>query len=150
MLERKLEITPSWDKRDPDPKKNYGIGCVTMRWYVIGPKGAIQFVLMTGWYPHIIKKTTWNDWSDWGDLHVSVREGDRPMPTDLGFHSPVPLYEGQTKMTDDCPVLGGPCYYDGSGLNADKPFSILVHEGGEKLWEFLEQYYAETFAKAAA
>lgn len=147
MFERKFEITPAWDKRSSDPNKNYGIGAATMRFYIIGEKGAVQFTLMTGWYPHIIKKTTFDDWSDWNQLRISIQPHDEPMPCDLGYHSRVPRYEGQTLMDDTCPIINGPCYYDGSGLNAYKPFSILVHDGSERLWEFLEHYYRETFEK---
>ena len=149
-LERRFEITPAWDKRSADPSKNYGIGCATMRFYVIGPDGAIQFVCMTGWYPHIIKKTTFDDWSDWAELRIRIQPHDAPLPSDLGYHSPIPRYEGQELMDGNCPILNGPCYYDGSGLNAMKPFSILVHEGSDRLWEFLEAYYHETFSTPLA
>jgi hypothetical protein len=140
-LERKFEISPAYDKRS----EGYGIGAATMRFYVIGPKGAVQFVLYSGWYTHTIKPTTFDDWSDWGDLRVQVKPHDAPMPVDLGYHSPTPRYEGQGLMQEGCPVINGPCYYDGSGLNASKPFSILVHEGSDRLWEFLEGYYSDTF-----
>lgn len=140
-LERKFEITPGYDKK----AEGCGIGCATMHFYVIGVKGAIQFVLMTGWYPHIIKKTTFDDWSDWAELRITVQPDDKPFPVDLGYHSRLPRYEGQAVMDGECHLLKGPCYYDGSGLNAHKPFSILVHEGSERLWEFLELYYYETF-----
>lgn len=140
-LERKFEVSPAYDKK----AEGYGIGAATMRFYVIGPKGAIQFVLYTGWYCHTIEKTSFDDWSDWRELMVRVQPHDVPMPADLGYHSPTPRYEGQSLMQDNCSVLGGPCYYDGSGLNASKPFSILIHEGSDRLWEFLEGYYKETF-----
>lgn len=146
-LIRDFKVRPGYDKRSSDPSKNYGIGCAIMTWYVKGPKGAVQFSLMTGWYPHIIKKTTFDDWSDWAEMSVTMKPNDAPTPADLGYHSPVPMYEGQTLMDEECPILKGPCYYDGSGLNAYKPFSILVHEGGDRLWEFLEHYYRETFDK---
>lgn len=141
-LVRKFEVSPAYDKRS----EGYGQGCATMRFYVIGPKGAVQFVCMTGWYPKIIKKTTFDDWSDWAELRIApMQPHDSPMPSDLGYHSPTPRYEGQSIMDQTCSILNGPCYYDGSGLNASKPFSILVHEGSDRLWEFLEHYYAETF-----
>lgn len=148
-LTRKFEVYPAYDKRG----EGYGQHCVTMRWLVIGPKGAIQFVLYTGWYPDVIPQTRWDDWSDWETLHVKheASSSDLPMPCDLGYHSYVPHYEGQKPLTSHCHVLGDkPCFYDGSSLNAAKPFSILVHEGGEKLWEFLENYYRETFPSEAA
>jgi hypothetical protein len=145
-LERKFEMIPSFDKA----AEGYGIGAAIMRFYVVGPKGAVQFVLSTGWYPNIIKKTTFTDWSDWGELEVrKPGPNDAPMPWDLGWHSPVPRYEGQEPMSGECSVIQGECYYDGSGLNANKPFSILVHEGSDRLWEFLELYYRETFEEKA-
>ena len=140
-LERKFEVTPAYDKRS----KGYGQGCATMTFYVIGEKGAIQFKLMTGWYPDTIKQTSHTDWSDWGELDIRREEHMVPMPMDLGYHSPTPRYESQTLMDENCFLLHGPCYYDGSGLNANKPFSILVHEGTEGLWKFLEMYYHDTF-----
>lgn len=146
-LRRDFQVRPAYDKR----AEGYGQGCAEMTWYVIGPKGAIQFNLLTGWYPHIIKKTTFDDWSDWAELRVRDPEPhDKPMPADLGYHSYTPMYEGQDLMTGECHLLKAPCYYDGSGLNANKPFSILVHEGGDRLWEFLEGYYYETFDKSSA
>lgn len=140
QLERRFEVSPAYDKK----AEGFGVGAATMRWYVIGDKGAIQFVLSTGWYPDIIKPTTFMDWSDWGDLTVRrMRPHDSPIPFDLGYHSLTPRYENQPPV--ECQLLKGPCYYDGSGLNANKPFSILVHEGSDRLWEFLEGYYHETF-----
>lgn len=145
-LTHDLVITPAYDKRG----EGYGQRSLDMTWYVKGSEGAIQFRLFTGWYPDIIPRTTVSDWSDWRTLNVKRHMDDlnAPMPADLGFHSHKPLYEGQSLMDGHCSILDGPCYYDGSGLNANKPFSILVHEGGEKLWEFLEGYYRETFTKA--
>lgn len=143
-LKHEFKMTPAYDKRS----EGYGQGCATMWFYVIGPLGAIQFSCMTGWYPRIIKKTTFDDWSDWGELMVGRMEPhDSPMPSDLGYHSPKPKYDGQSLMSEDCSILHGPCYYDGSGLNANKPFSILVHEGSDRLWEFLDGYYRDTFEK---
>jgi hypothetical protein len=77
-----------------------------------------------------------------------VRAVFMPYPADLGYHSPVPMYEGQDDFTQSCPVLGGkPCYYDGSALNADKIFDVLRAEGHEGVWRELEAYYNRTFNK---
>lgn len=144
-LERKFEVTPAYDKRSD----GYGMGAATMRFYVIGPKGAVQFVFYTGWYCHTIKKTTFDDWSDWGEMQITRHDGDNLIATDLGYHSLTPKYEGQSLMDRECHILKAPCYYDGSSLNASKPLSILIHEGSDRLWEFLEGYYRETFEEAA-
>lgn len=110
---------------------------------------------------------------DQTDLNVTYH----PMPADLGYHSRVPMYEGQTPMgsqkkipgaiernlkikdaskwepvyeqTDDfhpCKWLdGAPCYYDGSGLNAEPVFELLIEKGSDAVWEYLENYYEEVF-----
>ena len=67
------------------------------------------------------------------------------MPADLGYHSLTPRYHNQSAYT--CDILpGGRCYYDGSGLNSEPVYERLVREGGEAVWDALEQFYRETFA----
>ena len=109
-VKREFEITAAYDKR---PK--YGQHCVDMTFYVKGPKGTVQFKLFTGWYPRIIPTpdTLWQELC----APLQVEEHENPLPADLGYHSPVPMYEGQQLY--DCTLLPeGKCYYDGSGLNA--------------------------------
>lgn len=138
---RELVIRPAYDKR----AEGYGQHCVEMCWYLHGEKGVIQFVLFTGWYLSIIGKPS----TDWQELHsgryqASWDDTNKPMPADLGYHSPVPMYEGQAKLT--CHLLpAGECYYDGSGLNAYRIFAVLVHEGGDAVWRALEAEYALRF-----
>lgn len=145
-LKREIVFTPAFDKRSDDPHKNYGIHGVTMTWYVRGPKGAVQFVVYTSWHlPHVTAEMERK-----AAAGVSAYQGSllwKPMAADLGYHSPVPMYEGQTILTGDCEILGGPCYYDGSSLNADRVFEVLLREGGDKVWEQLEDYYEETFER---
>ena len=127
-LEHWIEWGPAYDKRDPDPSKNYGIGSVTMTWYVRGEGGAVQFQVMTGWYlPELALPK-------------------EPMPSDLGYHSLFPQYDGQEPLRRECPVLGGrPCYYDGSTLSAQRVFNLLVTAGGDAVWNYLDEYYAQLF-----
>ncbi|MDP9162377.1 MAG: hypothetical protein M3O09_19395 [Acidobacteriota bacterium] len=136
-LERKLDILPAYDK----VKEGYGVHGVEMRWYVTGPKGAIQFVLYTNWQlKHIQKK-----------FDNRVNENDsrfthlfcHPQPADIGYHSYVPHYEGHTPMSKECHLLKGPCYYGGSSLNAQIYYDILVERGGDALWDALEDKYKE-------
>lgn len=139
MLERVFQVDPAYDKRP-----EYGQHCVDMRWYVKGPLGVVQFVLYTGWYADVIGKPDlgWQALATSKKRHADLL--DVPMPADVGYHSPKPMYEGQSPM-GDCELLGRPCYYDGSSLNAGRYFAILVHEGGEALWKALEEYYHERF-----
>jgi len=144
-LTRKIVFEPAYDKTSVYPAKNFGIHSVEIRFYLIGEAGAVQFVLYTGWYKSLIAETSPKDWS----LDVSDATIRPPLPADLGFHSRVPMYEGHSVTTDNCPLINTKCYYDGSGLNAYKAFAILVHDGSERLWEFLETYYKDTFKTGA-
>ena len=98
----------------------------------------------------------------------------RPNPADLGYHSPIPMFEGQEPIREIykkmelihlengeidfippvygdaiiCPYLlnDAPCYYDGSGLNAKKVFDILNKQGIEETWNYLDNCYQNQFA----
>ena len=135
---REIEFTPAFDRRSPEPAKNYGIHGVDMRCYLKGAKGAVQFILYTDWHLPNVRQ----DFEAKHGYHYSMG----PTPADLGYHSPVPMYEGQEPMTESCELLNGkPCYYDGSGLNANDIFDTLVHKGGDAMWSALEDYYREIF-----
>lgn len=126
-MTREIRFSPAWDERTPDPRTNRGIHGVDMWWYLTGPKGVIQFGLSTNWY-----------------LPQSQQSPQNPLPFDLGYHSPGPMHECQTAM--DCHLLpGGRCYYDGSTLNAYPVYEILLREGSEGVWKFLEGHYKAIF-----
>ena len=138
---KEIQFKPAYDKRHADPKKNYGVHGVTMRWILKGPLGAIQFVVYTNWQlPHV--QAEMNAKLESGRSHACLHN---PMPADLGYHSPKPLYEDQSPMSGKCDVLDGKCYYAGSGLNAEPIFQLLVEKGHEAVWTALEQEYAEQF-----
>lgn len=97
--------------------------------------------------------------------------GYLPNPIDIGYHSKTPMYEDQSPMGskriitkektpedpigvgmedtgtfDPCEWVGnGPCYYDGSSLNAVRFFDILASRGEEDFWKAMEDYYNSTF-----
>lgn len=162
-MEKITTISPAWDKRDPNPEKNFGIHCCDLRMVLKGELGAVQFVLMTGWFTKEVRERS---------LGISNMY---PLPADLGYHSPKPMYEGHTRIgemkyeflredkveglpgvketkvpEEDLPIceyLGCPCYYDGSGLNATKVFDILTEKGSDGVWEYLEKYYIDIFGE---
>ena len=131
---RKIEFTPAYDKRNPDPHKNYGIHGVNMRFLLFGDSGVIQFVIYTNWHlPHVQREL---ELKQNAGLYLS------PMPADVGYHSPKPLYDGQTPISDHCEYLNGaPCYYGGSGLYAEEVFEVFVTDGEEAMWKLLEESY---------
>lgn len=134
VFERRVTFLPAYDKRN-DPRGDYGIGSVEMRFYLIGKKGAIQFVVGTGWYlPHVIRKRKENGYPN------------EPFPSDIGYHSPKPIFKGQEPMSKKCAILNGrTCYHDGSGLQAMDVFNILCAEGSDGMWKEMERRYHELF-----
>lgn len=145
-LERRVLFKPAYDKRG----SGYGIHGVEMIFLLSGPKGAIQFVVFTHWHlPHVAKEMRENA-SNW---NASVIEClFQPMAADMGYHSPRPMYEDQSPISESCPYVpgGGKCYYDGSSLNAEPIFNLLVREGDEAVWKQLEGEYSARFEIAEA
>lgn len=142
-LTREVAFEPAFDRRDPDPKKNYGIHGVEIRFILTGKKGATQFVVYTNWFPPHVQKELYKK----GHISLRLEFGNpEPMGADIGYHSLLPQYEGQAKMKDGCPYLGGkPCYYDGSGLQADEFIPAFLAGGSDAVWKMLEKEYHRRF-----
>ena len=126
-LTRTIRFYPGYDKRHPDPMKNYGIGSAEFGFYLTGAKGTIQFTVCTGW-------------------HLPGIVDSKVLPVDLGYHARKPQYDGQEPIDAKCQWTGGnPCYYDGSSLAAEDVFNTLVREGDEAVWAILEKRYHDQF-----
>lgn len=137
-LQRHVRFGGAFDRRDPDPSKNYGIHCVDIAFVLQGDLGAVQFKMYTGWFlPQ--------------NADASRRMADLyPMAVDLGYHSPKPHYEDQTRISSDCEWVEGGCYYDGSTMNAEPVMARFIAEGDSGVWEELEGYYNEVFTPEPA
>ena len=141
-MKRIITLNSAWDKTDSDPKKNYGIHGVELRMVLKGKHGATQFVLYTNWQLPEVTERMRKEMTP--DKHFLFE----PLPADKGYHSLKPIYEGQSIINRPCEYLNGkPCYYDGSGLNAESLYEILLREGSEGVWKNLEEYYVELFGK---
>lgn len=129
-FKRRIEFAGAFDKRDPDPKKNYGICGMRLWFHFIGPKGATSFHVLTNMdLPHVFEETR---------FHMA------PMGADIGYHSHTPLYEGQESR--HCDLLPeGVCYFDGSGLAANAFMPTFLAEGDEAVWTRLEKEYKIRF-----
>jgi len=140
-----IEFYPAFDKRDPNPSKNYGIHGVELKFYLKKDNKAVQFVLFTNWQlPHVTKENS-AKFSEAYDIELFFT----PMPADLGYHSPYPMYEGQTSY-ENCHLIKGACYYDGSGLAADRIYQVLLNEGSDGVWRELEEYWNDKFGEIDA
>lgn len=137
----KFECKFDSDRCKPGEGGSHGVHGLTIRFYLKGEEGAVQFVLYTGWMPQHHEK----DRIGYRNLDLDTKFP--AMPADLGYHSKKPMYEGQEPLQDSCELTDGePCYYDGSGLNANDAMYALVNGGEDALWEFLESYYQCVFA----
>lgn len=101
-------------------------------YYLAGMRGTVQFMYLSY------------------DFNGELRE----MGADIGYHSPRPLYPGQRAMAlpGDCHALRSPhkqatCYYDGSGLAADRLFKQFRASGNDEqvIWQALRDWYFDTF-----
>lgn len=123
----------------PGEGGSHGVHGLSIRFVTKGKDGAVQFLLHTGWLPQYAEPDNilFRDIRDWGSHTI---------PVDLGYHSKTPRHKGQATIQDKCEFCDGqPCYYDGSGLNANDAMYALVNGGDKALWEFLDGYYAATF-----
>lgn len=155
-FERITEFVPAYDRK----AEGYGIHGVELRMVLKGELGAAQFVLYTNWMlPETLGAkvdddglgTAYHRYVQGNEVQGWPKSLQAPMPADLGYHSPVPIYDDQEVTGSECEYLDGkPCYYDGSGLNAWRPFEALLREGHDGVWRVLEDYYASVFAEVAA
>ena len=143
MLTREVRFSPGYDKRNPEPNKNYGFAGMHIYFILKGELGAINFSLMTHWFPKYVQKELFNK----GALQHSWFE-PQPLAMDLGYHTTYPQYDDQEISHESCELLDGqPCYYCGSTLNAEPIRDIFLEEGDEGVWRVLEEKYIERFGE---
>ena len=138
-FEQTIVMHPAFDRSKETP--NYGIHGCEFLFVLRGPKGAVQFMVGTDWHlPHVQRRLRARN------LESAERfDTIQPRGWDIGYHSPRPMYTGDTPLKDDCEILGGPCYYDGSSLQADEMIPEFLAGGTKWLWPKLEEIYRERF-----
>jgi hypothetical protein len=148
-LERIVSFMPAFDKRNPDPSKNYGIGAVRCIMALKGSKGAITFTFSTGIY----LDSTMQEYAKDGRLTPEISYGNRyfilnsPMGYDVGYHSGRKHFNGQGISQRKCEWRNGkPCYCDGSALRADEWMKILIENGSDEIWRMMEEDYNVEFS----
>jgi len=71
-----------------------------------------------------------------------------PIAWNIGYHHPIPTFEGELPFDKSCPYLDGkPCYYNWSDTKADAMLELLISEGSEGVWKQLEAEYEAVFEK---
>ena len=90
-MEKLIFFEPGYDKRDPNPTKNYGIGGMKIRFVLKGDKGAVQFLIGTDWYPANTQREYLTRFPNKTEI--------QPCGWDIGYHSLVPQYEGSRYFT---------------------------------------------------
>jgi hypothetical protein len=149
-IERRIVFEVGYDHRAfPDECGGGGHGQhgMNMRWVLIGPKGAVQWlVYMTNWVPGNVRHGEVGAEHPVSIVPVNRVIGDG-MAADIGYHSPVPLWEGQEEYGHmKCELLPeGECYYDGSGVNAEPLLEAFLAHGPHAVWAALARYYGSTF-----
>lgn len=125
ITQKIIQFKPAFDKRDPDPSKNYGIHCMDIYMVLKGEKGAISFCIYTGWY-----------------LPQNQENSARPRGACICYHSPKAKYEDQQISQEECEYLDNkPCYCDCSYIAADELFEQFVAQGEEVVWSELQDRY---------
>ena len=138
-FQRLVEWAPAYDKR---PK--YGIHGMELRFVLKGPEGATQFVIYTNWLLKHNQKEA-DARMDREFPHLVCH----PLPADVGYHSPRPIYPEQTFVSKNCEYLDGqPCYYDGSSLQAETLYWQFVEHGEAVVWKELEERYWDMAQRA--
>lgn len=141
-FEKITNVRLPFDRRDPNPRKNYGIHGLDI-WFILkGEKGAVQYgVTLPVFLPHVQRELE--------GKHPDLRSLREIRGFDVGYHARAPQYEGQSSM-EGCSIFDGePCFYDGSSLRADEwteeIFSTRGTHPEERLWDMLLDEYNERF-----
>jgi hypothetical protein len=138
-FERILQTHPPYDKRNIDPKKDYGICALQLRFILKKGEKAVQVLLYTNSY----LASTIKEYK-----HKISSDHEGYTCFDVGYHSNTPIFKGQIKS--DCDVLKGKeCYYDGSSLRGrdDKIAENYLEHGDEWVWKYLEKQWKVVFGR---
>lgn len=135
---REVRVLPAFNKRNTDPKKDYGIGSARIWFALIGPEAAVTYSVSTGMYLPTVSE----------ELERTSHRFNPFAPTagPISVHSPYPLYEGHT--ADECEYLpGGKCYSDGAFCAGSDLLTVMLRDGDEAVWSTLEEWHAHLLEK---
>lgn len=156
QYERRFFTRPAFDRRDPDPRKDYGIAGLQIGMVLIGPTASVSFVILTNWYlPHV--RLERNPGEKFAEFRIGV--SDTPaMGADVSVHRDVHRDEPEDWMKESDFISpqpcdwrpGGKCWSDGSALAAGDFIEVLIAEGIEAVWKKMETWMPEAEAEVDA
>lgn len=141
---RSISFEAAWDKRDPDPKKNYGVHGVEIRFVLTGPLGAVYMPVWTHWMlPEVV---AWHEELAKENPFLDRRHAIDPLIPGASVHSRKP-HEDFTNHREKCDFFDGPCWSEEIGCFAsDAIWGALLRGGEAGLWEALEDLYRRNLA----
>lgn len=136
---RKVYFQPAYDRRDPNPSKNYGIHGVHICFEVknLEASEGVTFSVSTNWQLPNVQAEIDSRPQDPRFPYLS----HKPQPFGVDIHTKTPQYPNQTPARTTCELTGGVCYCDGSGLLGDSFFQTLVEKGDDALFTRMEEQY---------
>ncbi len=143
-LEESVQFVPGYNCPRID-MQGHGVHGMEILWLLRGPAGAVQLILGTHWIPGEL----WPGHGISPDGSVGWVRSDGRLSTDpdgygIGVHSRVPQYGDHESQ--ECGLLGGPCFYDESLSAADPLVSRFLAEGEQVIWDELESRYSGLLA----
>lgn len=141
--ERRVDASAAYDKRHPEPAKNYGIHGVEFRFSLVGEVAAVSFGLSTGWYLPVTVGVEDADGEDRFAYTDALSRFNKirlyPLPMAIHFHVATPIRDYMADQDPrECDLLpGGKCYGDVTFTGSDRPFFALLRGGLEGMWEEL-------------
>ena len=137
-FQREVHFAAAYDKRAPEPSKNYGIHGVHITFTVKRGGEGLTFSLSTNWQlPHVQEET---DARPYDPSHPWLFH--KPQPFGVDYHFREPEYDDQHRR-DKCEVTGAHCYSDGSALLGDDFMRTLIEGGDAALFARMEQQFLE-------
>lgn len=127
-MQRIIKFRPAFDRRDPDPKKNYGIGTVLMDMILKGGLGAVDLTINTGWYTSEVQREMEEKDGDFAEVSGMIRSLNKPSAYEIGYHSPKPMYEdhspcGAYRFDFDNPEI----VKDARGMEIKTPRKVVTN-----------------------
>lgn len=136
-MEKDIWFLPAFDRRNPDPALDAGVGSVMVCFVLKGKNGAIVWSGITNWFlPHMANSALGLE-ADFGAL----------FGYSYSVHSLTPMSPNQPVSGKHCDYLGGqPCYVD-SFYDEDRLAQVLIAEGSPGVWLEMEKRYHEVFGR---